>query len=190
MNSSTFPLPVFPLPIFLLPGGITRLRIFEPRYLKMVKLATQANGFAILLNEAERSKLNVSWASWVDIINFDQGDDGMLIIDVKCKALVKLIDVEVDKDNLRHANVTKIEHWPSEEHDKVTKQLSSSLLTVFEQNVALSELYQDTFIDNANWVLARWLELLPIALTTKQVFAAKRSFLQAKSFIQSVVLEP
>ncbi len=33
---ATVNLPIFPLPVFLLPKGVTRLRIFEERYLKMV----------------------------------------------------------------------------------------------------------------------------------------------------------
>ena len=41
MNNHNIELPLFPLSIFLLPGGITRLRIFEPRYLKMVAIASR-----------------------------------------------------------------------------------------------------------------------------------------------------
>lgn len=181
-------LPVFPLPVFLLPGGVTRLRIFEPRYLKMVRVATQEQGFVILLHEKQEHLFEKNWASWVDIINFDQGNDGMLLIDVKCKSLVKLNNLTVDLDRLHHADTRLIPHWPDQVHDDVTQKLSTSLLNVFEQNEPLNSLYQDTFDDNANWVVSRWLELVPVKLSAKAVFADKQSFEQAKEFLESIVL--
>lgn len=182
-------LPVFPLPIFLMPEGVTRLRIFEPRYLKMVKLATTQNGFVILLNDQNKMDNTNNWASWVDIVNFDQGEDGMLNIDVKCKALVTLSNMTQDKDKLHHSDVRIISHWPAREHDEVTQRLSASLLSIFEQNKELSALYQDVFIDKPNWVLSRWLEFIPVSLKTKSSFAEQGSFYQAKQFIEDVVIE-
>ena len=41
-------LPLFPLNVYLLPGGILPLRLFEPRYLRMLSLS-QAHGFALCL---------------------------------------------------------------------------------------------------------------------------------------------
>ncbi|GHG03076.1 LON peptidase substrate-binding domain-containing protein [Thalassotalea marina] len=181
-------LPVFPLPIFLLPDGVTRLRIFEPRYLKMVRMATQNQGFVVLLNDQKNKLFEKNWASWVEIINFDQDQDGLLLIDVKCKALVKLANITVDEDKLRHADVSTINHWPINEHDDTTEKLASSLLEVFEQNEPLNAMYQAKFEDKANWVVSRWLELLPVKLAAKSVFADAKSYEQAKQFVESIVL--
>ena len=39
---------IFPLPVFILPEGATKLRIFEQRYLDMVKEAAKDNtGFVV-----------------------------------------------------------------------------------------------------------------------------------------------
>ena len=62
-------LPVFTLPIFLLPDGHTRIRVFEPRYLKLVRIASQNHGFVIYNSD----KHNEDVGSLVDIINFEQG---------------------------------------------------------------------------------------------------------------------
>ena len=180
-------LPLFPLPIFLLPDGITRLRIFEQRYLKMVRIASKENGFAILLNDAEADLPEITWASWVEIINFDQGDDGTLIIDVKCKSLLTIHDVTVDKDKLRHAEVSIMPHWPSSEHDNVTQHLSTSLAQVFKQSKDLRTLYQNNFSDQPNWVVARWLELLPVELTIKDIFISTNSLEQAKQLVHNII---
>ncbi|GAA0813674.1 LON peptidase substrate-binding domain-containing protein [Colwellia asteriadis] len=180
-------LPLFPLPIFLLPDGVTRLRIFEQRYLKMVRIATKENGFAILLNDANANLPEVRWASWVEIINFDQDEDGTLIIDVKCKSLLKVTKITVEKDQLRYGEVTAIAHWPLSEHDHVTHDLSESLAQVFKQSDDLRNLYQDKFTDQPNWVIARWLELLPVELNIKDIFIDSNSLEQAKQLIHTII---
>lgn len=181
-------LPIFPLPVFLLPHGITRLRIFEQRYLHMVKLATKEQGFAILSTEINAQKGKRNLASWVDIINFDQDEHGVLVIDVKCKQLVTLSELTVDKDNLHYGSVTHVEHWPDRAHDDKTRNLSMSLLKVFDDNKLLSDMYQSGFNDNANWVISRWLELLPINIEDKMMFVNQHSFNAAKQFVESIVL--
>lgn len=93
MNNVNPTLPIFPLPVFLLPNGITRLRIFEPRYLKLVKIASTEQGFIILLQSEKPETTDITWGSWVEIINFDSGEDGVLEIDVKCKSLVKILSI-------------------------------------------------------------------------------------------------
>lgn len=178
-------LPIFPLPVFLLPEGVTRLRIFEQRYLKMVKLATKADGFAIQFSNGE-SKLD--WASWVDIINFDQDENGLLIVDVKCKSLVAICELSTDQDNLLYGQTELLPHWPVVKHDVVTEELSTSLRRAFQQNMRLSQLYQSTFNDNANWVVARWLELLPVDSSDKTVFVDSDTYPAAKEFVERVVL--
>lgn len=196
-NSSSFTLPLFPLPLFLLPDGVTRLRIFEPRYLKMVTIAAQNNGFAIMLNTGSQIELDTTTeeeteaklASWVEIINFDQDESGVLLIDVQCKGLLEVLNINVDKDNLKFGVVKQKHHWLESYDDEVTKKLTSTLKRVFEQDDELNTLYQNKFVNNANWVLARWLELLPLTLDTKRHFSEVNSFEQAKRFVASVVFD-
>lgn len=189
MKTSKVTLPIFPLPVFLLPHGITRLRIFEPRYLKMVSIAAKGDGFAILLNTKDKAVAETHWASWVDIVNFDQGNDGMLIIDVKCKALVEIESMTTEADNLRFGVFHQVEHWSQNESDDIVKKLSSSLLKVFNENNELSNLYQDKFFGNAHWVVARWLELLPTDVSAKCIFANDHSYEQAKEFVQTIIFQ-
>lgn len=201
MQNVNTKLPVFPLPVFILPGGITRLRIFEPRYLKMVKIATQAQpqGFVIWLNnteivatEPEEIDVKTShslWGSWVDIINFDQGDDGILEIDVKCKSLVEILSIHKDENHLHFGDVSEISHWSQEESQRTTDVLSQSLNAVFDNNIALKKLYADTATSHANWVVARWLELIPVDLDVKTAFVHSQSYEEAKNFVQSIIFK-
>jgi Lon protease-like protein len=186
--------PLFPLPVFLLPGGITRLRIFEQRYLKMIQIASKGSGFVITSNKTNSNKASTvetqddDWGSWVDIINFDQGDDGVLEVDVKCKNLVQLLSIDKDKDNLHFGDVKISSHWSQSDIKAENIPLFHSLVSVFEQNPLLESLYKDDMTANTHWVIARWLEILPINSEVKTLFSKDDSFQTAQEFVHSVVL--
>lgn len=186
-------LPIFPLPVFLLPGGITRLRIFEQRYLKMIQIASKGSGFVIVSNRANSNKESTEktqddeWGSWVDIINFDQGDDGVLEVDVKCKNLVQLLSIDKDEDNLHFGDVKISSHWSQSETKTENIPLFQSLVSVFEQTPLLESLYKDEMTANTHWVIARWLEILPINLEVKTLFSKDDSFQTAQEFVRSIL---
>jgi Lon protease-like protein len=187
-------LPIFPLPVFLLPGGITRLRIFEQRYLKMIQIASKGSGFVIVSNRTNSTKESTvatpddEWGSWVDIINFDQGDDGVLEVDVKCKNLVQLLSIDKDEDNLHFGDVKISSHWSQSDMKTDNIPLFHSLVSVFEQSPLLENLYKDDMTANTQWVIARWLEILPINLEVKTLFSKGDSFQTAQEFVRSIVL--
>lgn len=187
MTSETTNLPLFPLHIFLLPGGITRLRIFEARYLKMVSLAATVGGFVISCHhQAEQKQLK--WGSWVEVIDFDQGDDGVLEVDVKCKSLVEYSHMQQDKDKLHFVDIKKFKHWSQKQSNTDLLLLSGSLKSLFKKNVLLDNLYTEKLTSNPYWVVSRWLELLPIPMDIKNSFVFESSYTEAKKLINSVIL--
>lgn len=184
----TINIPVFPLPIFLLPQGVTRLKIFEPRYLMMISIATKNDGFAIVLNEyIGQPKMT---ASWVEIINFDRSEQGVLMVDVKCKGLVSLASSYTDEHDLSWASYAPLSHWQPLSHNRSTKAFSQLLQSVFAKNKTLSRLYHHEFIDSPNWVMARWLELLPIEAKEKMCFFEQDSDERARLFLADLLLQP
>lgn len=180
-------IPIFPLPIFLLPEGITRLKIFEQRYLQMVKIAMKNNGFAIILNELLSEEAMT--ASWVDIIDFSETEKGILIIDVKCKSLVTIAETNRDDNNLLWATAKPVQHWSPTKHSELTTRYSRLLHTYFKQNHELSALYHNEFIDLPYWVVARWLELLPISEQEKICFFDANSYQQAELFLATLLAD-
>lgn len=191
MHEVNIVLPIFPLPIFLLPEGITRLRIFEQRYLKMIKIASQGQGFVIWLNEEGTDNTPIKWGSWVDIINFDQGKDGVLEVDVKCKSLVDILTIEKDTDNLHFAEVSELSHWSQCDSlgsvNASDTHLTSPLNDVFNNDNWLSTVYDTNQKNSTNWVVARWLEILPISLKVKSQFVETHSFEEANQFVRSII---
>ncbi|WP_371377979.1 LON peptidase substrate-binding domain-containing protein [Thalassotalea aquiviva] len=189
-------IPIFPLPIYLLPGGVTRLRIFEQRYLKMVKNVNKTDGFAICYANESETTYPGKWASWVDIIDFKLGEDSVLIIDVQCKQLVTMVSLERDQDTLLHAEVEPKLHWQSDGLDHKSTQiteLKSQLKKLLDNNASLASLYQHADANYPNWdpkwVCARWLELLPISYQDKKHFADNSSFHHAVEFLTTLILD-
>lgn len=191
MNNHHLHLPTFPLAIFLLPGGITRLRIFEQRYLKMIRIASKGSGFVIAAmgaSDTQEDTQDKEWGSWVDIVNFDQGDDGVLEVDVKCKCLVDLLSIQTDEGNLKFSDVKITTHWSDNDANSGSTSLFNTLSSVFEKNPMLKNLYKNDMTDNTSWVIARWLEILPVNLEVKSLFSTTNSFQSAQEFVNSVVL--
>jgi len=182
-------LPIFPLPIFLLPGGITRIRVFEPKYLALVRVASQDKGFVIAIRSKDEDVDGVTWGSWVDIVNFSQSDDNILIIDVQCKGLVDVESTSLADDGLFYAITAQRPHWQETLHDDDTKVMTSVLYNVLDTMPVLSELYENKLSDDPTWAISRWIEILPINLEVKKVFADKASFNTAKDFVSSVISE-
>ncbi|SEL76588.1 hypothetical protein SAMN05216262_12125 [Colwellia chukchiensis] len=181
-------LPVFPLALLLLPQGLTRLRIFEARYLKMVSLAMKASGFVILPKPQQSQLTSPVTGSWVEIINFHQGDDGLLIIDVRCKSLVDISNLTQDESQLHHGDVCIKTHWPCIDLDNITRPLSTALAEIFHDTQQLSALYQQCHFESGRWVVSRWLELLPIALNDKTCFLQSDSYSAATQFLYNIIL--
>lgn len=180
-------LPVFPLPIFLLPNGVTRLRIFEPRYLKMVSIACQQNGFALCVYDHKAELNTPPWGAWVDIINFSQEGE-LLHIDIKAKSLVSLENITMDEDQLRFADCFESPHWPTQHKQPHHAQLATKLQHVFEEYPDQGALYPEPNFDDINWVCARFLEILPLSFEKKQLFTKADSFTKADDFLKTIIL--
>src|SRR5580698_3945248 len=81
--SSTADLPLFPLAAVLYPGGRMQLRIFEHRYLEMVReCARHGSGFGVCLildgHETGGAASPAAIGTLARIVDFYSGHDGLL----------------------------------------------------------------------------------------------------------------
>lgn len=185
MKNLNVKLPLLPVHIFILPDGLSRIKIVEQRYLKIVSLATKSDGFVIQNNKTQ-------WGSWVQIVNFNQNEDGILEIDVKCKCLVHLLNLPLkDANKIALVEVKKFEHWSEVNSAQINfsdeNDLSESLEKALSMNETLIELYPTIKSNNIYWVVARWLELLPLNNNVKNSFVSPFNFKEAKKFVLSIV---
>ena len=179
---------IFPLPIVLYPNGITRLRIFEQRYLRMVKEASADVGFVISVFDKHNPNKLSDIGTFVNIIDFDQLDDGTLGIDIQAKTLVSIGEYHQEDDKLHKAQVTSIGHWSEQPFNDKVEILAERLENVFKENSTAKLLYKEPQMSNANWIVSRWLEILPLNPSLKAMFYNPNSFEQAIDLLSTVVL--
>lgn len=166
-------LPLFPLNTVLFPGGPLSLRIFEPRYLDMVRDCARAGsgfGVCMILHGRESGEASVPAAvgTVARIVDFYTTPDGLLGIRAEgCDRFH--VDASRVRDNgLAHGSVR---FWPPEPQVPLPAEFGL-LGTILERLVdrpgsAFAKTTQDRYED-ASWVGFRLAEALPLENRERQ----------------------
>lgn len=183
---------LFPLSSTVLPDGKMKLRIFEPRYQRMVKWCCEHNlTFGMCLVDSSQGKSTLSLlGTEVQIIDFDALPDGLLGITVLGLRRFTIDDIRVEHDGLRFATVTHLERWPSSPLLLPQRFIGEQLQQVHHQFPQLGELYSERHYQDANWVARRWLEILPLSVKQFDHLAGKEDCQSAMNFLSEVVENP
>lgn len=185
-------LPLFPLNVHLLPGGILPLRLFEPRYLRMLTLS-QPHGFGLCLLGTGREDGQMpllAMGTRVEVIDFNQLDDGTLGITVRGIERYQLHRIEAASDGLLMGEVTPLPNWQAIELAPRQDILARKLGELFEEHPDFAAYYPQPEWENACWVAQRWLEVLPISGEQKLELLASDDCSDAVRFLMDVVHEP
>ena len=167
MNS----IPLFPLNIVLFPDGPLPLRIFETRYVDMVRSCMrEERGFGVVLiragNEVGPARTH-DVGTMAKITDFDQLPDGLLGLTCVGQRRFRIVSRSVAKDGLNLGEVEWLAPEPAVEVPQRHARLAELLRVVLPQ---LGEVYTgiDMRLSDAAWVGHRLAEILPIALEDKQ----------------------
>lgn len=163
-------LPIFPLPLVLSPGGELRLRIFEPRYLDMVRdCARSQTGFGIcsvLPAPGSDQRGICAMGCEAKIVDFDTLPDGLLGIQVLGLERFRIQKLQARDDGLSIATVEDIPAEPTLVVPAEYGLLSDIVAGVMGEDKS-QPLGQDQ-LDNASWVGFRLSEVLPLELSERQ----------------------
>ncbi len=164
-------MPIFPLKSIVLPGGIFPLRIFERRYLDMVRDCIKNDSnfcIALVRSESKSSYINdvYSVASSVKIVDWNQLEDGILGITVEGKNLVKIESCELNSKNLLTGNVENIEQEKEYLIPEKYLLLSKFYKKIYPGIKNFIDYKKERYSD-ASWVGFRLTECLPLDLSTK-----------------------
>jgi len=186
---------LFPLTSVVLPEGKMNLRIFEPRYKRMVKeCSLQDSGFGVCLvgNDGDPKAVgNVSSiGTLVTIVDFETLSDGLLGITVAGERRFIVKRVRADSDGLRRAEVEWLDNWQEPRSHPDFLYLSHQLAHVYEQFPQLGTLYQHRFYDDPSWVTQRWLELLPLDCELFEQLVGAEDCLPALHFLNDAIEAP
>jgi Lon protease-like protein len=165
-------IPLFPLNIVLFPDGPLPLRIFETRYVDMVKRCMRADvGFGVVLI---REGGEVGPAATYDvgtmakITDFNKMPDGLLGLSCVGQRRFRIGARSRQSDGLNVGEVEWLEVEPTLPVPARHARLSELLAAVLPQ---LGEVYTgiNMRLQDAAWVGHRLAEILPIELHEKQV---------------------
>lgn len=162
---------LFPLNIVLFPGGPLPLRIFETRYVDMVRSCMRGDqrfGVALIRAGGEVGPAETfDVGTMAKIIDFHQLSDGFLGLSCIGEQRFRIINRSCQADGLNLAQIDWMAAEPKIAVPQRHEHLSQLLKTVLPE---LGEVYTgiEMHLDDAAWVGHRLAEILPIAATEKQ----------------------
>ena len=162
--------PIFPLRTILFPGSKLPLRIFEPRYLDMVSHCMRSNiEFGIVLSrKVPQPGMLETYATGTlaTIIDWNQGDDGLLGITTLGTNKFELLSMTKQEDGLNIGEIRIVE----KEADFKAPPNFDNMINLLEAILEDVDLYheRDKFFDSASWVSFRFAEILPLKIEDKQ----------------------
>ena len=162
--------PIFPLRTMLFPDSRLPLRIFEPRYIDMVsKCMKDSLEFGVILSrQSNDPKMFETYniGTMAKIIDWEQGNDGLLGITTIGTNKFKLLGMNKQEDGLNIGDVEIIER----EGDFKPTENFSNLVSLLKAILDDINLYNDDEkkFESASWVSFRFAEILPLKLEDKQ----------------------
>ena len=169
-------LALFPLSSFLLPQGRMKLRVFEPRYVRLVKEAVSGKrAFAMaslnpFVSQQHPDRI-LPLVCQVEVEDFETLPDGLLGITIKGVARQRIMRRWQEDDKLHVAEVQPQSDWPTCSLSREQSQLAQAFSELLAEYPQLSALYPQPQLNNAAWLAGRWLELLPMQPALKQDLA-------------------
>lgn len=165
-------LPLFPLNAVLYPGGTLSLRVFEQRYMTLVKDAfRRESAFGICLI-AEGAEVGAparphKVGTEARIVAWDMTQPGILNIAVRGEGRFRILSSEADREGLLQARVEPI---AAEAEMPVPEALAAlvPLLQAMVADAGAERLPPPHRFDDAAWVGYRFCELLPIPAIARQ----------------------
>lgn len=167
-----FRLPLFPLNAVVFPGGRLPLRIFEQRYLDMVKQAIADNtpfGICAIREGAETGAPAVPYSvgTCVHVTDWDMPQAGILHIDTQAEERFVIRSTRAEPDGLLTGSVEAVSVEPASSIP-AELELAVEILRHIIGEYGAAHFPAPHQFDNAVWVGFRLSEVLPLKLSVKQ----------------------
>jgi uncharacterized protein len=163
---------LFPLGTVLFPGGPLPLRIFETRYIDLVRRCLRdGSGFGVILiregAEAGGPAITFDVGTYARIVDFSPQPDGLLGIRAAGERRFRVLARRRARDGL---NLADVEWLPAERTQPLPDEFADLAPAVDAILAQVGEPYAslERQLDDAGWVSARLAELLPLPVHHKQ----------------------
>lgn len=167
---SLHPLSLFPLRTVLFPGGVLPLRIFEPRYLDLIRDCGRSNtGFGVCLiidgQEVGQPAVPAAIGCEARIVDFSTTEQGLLGITVQGARRFHVESSKVRDNGLIVAQVRWLEATPVQRIRPEHHLLSTVLGRILDRAGTSGEKSE---LEDAAWVGWRLAEWLPLEMADRQ----------------------
>jgi len=164
-----FKFPVFPLNTVMFPGAFLPLRIFEPRYLRMVaECLKNERGFIVCQissgREAGQAAGFHSIGTLAKIIDWNDAG-GMLQITCEGDRRLQVLNSEISDDQLITGKAVYLEREPTTGVAEQHLPLATIIAELFQQHEVEIDPH---LLTDASWVGFRLAETLPLSPARKQ----------------------
>lgn len=174
---------LFPLNTLLFPEGVLPLRVFETRYVDMVRECMKANApFGVVGIKAGQEVGAVaepySVGTLASITQWDMPEFGVLLIQTRGGDRFNILETRLLPSQRLEARIEMIEPDPPVDGGDALS-ICAKVLGILIQDLEtharneqvenfISPFSEPHKMDNATWVANRWCEILPITLAEKQ----------------------
>lgn len=183
MNDRSDWIPLFTLNTVLFPDGILPLKVFEPRYLDMVRDCMKERiPFGVVLIRAGQEIGIAADPETVGclahIIDWDAQQLGVLLLRTQGGRRFRIIETRIRPNKLLEA---RIDLMPADESLRIMERHAACARTLgliiedinMRGRDELGEDFESPFpdrlkLEDAGWVANRWSEILPIPLKARQ----------------------
>lgn len=183
-NPSSKKIPLFPLGTVLFPDGVIALKIFEARYLDMIKQClrekTEFGVISILKDQGdEDTSLTFSEiGTLAQIEDFDPVQPALYMTKSFGTQRFKLLHSSQEANGLWLGEVELLDNDPvtpiAKEHQGVAKLLNEIISVIQSEDLLGDAPFKKPFrVDDCGWVSNRLAELLPISLAQKNHLLAQ-----------------
>jgi len=186
VNASSKKIPLFPLGTVLFPDGVIALKIFEARYLDMIKQCLRektAFGVVSVIKNPDSHEENLSSyfskiGTLAQIEDFDPVQPALYMTKSFGTQRFTLLSSQQEANGLWMGEIALLENDPitpiPEEHQKSAKLLDEIISVIQSQDLLGDAPFKKPFkVDDCGWVSNRLAELLPISLIQKNHLLAQ-----------------
>ena len=185
MSDTTW-LPLFPLKTVLFPDGVLPLRVFETRYVDMVRTCMKTETPFGVVAIRSGTEVGISAKPYLvgthaHIVEWDMPELGVLLLQTRGGTRFRILETRLQNNQLLEARTDPLhsdEILPTVQTDHALAVCSRVLRVVMEElaeraGTETGSGFVNPFpephqLDHAGWVANRWSEMLPISHDQKQ----------------------
>jgi Lon protease-like protein len=184
LDSSPQKIPLFPLGTVLFPDGVIALKIFEARYLDMIKKCLREKtefGVVSVMKDQDDEDSSLIFSqigTLAQIEDFDPVQPALYMTKSFGTQRFRLLNSQQESNGLWIGEVELLENDPitpiPEELQKVAHLLNEIISVIQSEDLLSESVFKKPFkIDDCGWVSNRLAELLPISLAQKNHLLAQ-----------------